>query len=627
MVTGELVSSMDHLVYVPICTRRISQQLSNSVLSTIAGPWHFAIAADPVDFNTVYIGGSSTLQTGSFFGDRGGGSLKAKTASGRLFRGDFAARAWAPLTHTGTASGSSPHGDSRALVFDARTGRLVHTNDGGVYVRTQPRSAAGDWLALNGDLCNSEMVSASVDARTGAVVAGLHDNGGFVASSSTRVDAADYQSGFLSGAQVSPGDGGFTVANADSGTLIVTTQGLSRMFATNADGAGLYPFFQTTFASMNPFYPVLLANAVDPQTMMTCIRRPVMTAGCFTIQLRTVARPVQPQPTKFSAEYWSAFAFGGRRGGAADASVFLGINNATVYTESKSGGKVAVAAPFRWGACDYLSVNPTDYFEALMVCHTEGTVPNAIGAVEPGPSSVYATTDFGQTWQNITGDLYAVSGVRHSVKARSALVIPLPSTAGGMPVSAYLVGTWRGVFVAFSDAPAQWRRLGTHAEFPTVFVTRMQFEPVFRTAGADLLLVATLGRGIWAMGGVVDLLARMRAGAACPAPRPLPPAYARAPVDCVVAEWSPPSACSAACGGGVTVSRRAVAVAPANGGAACPPDAQLRRFAVCANVACPGARWAREGQDVLVDELDVSAWLIGCASGIFIQDFICCELP
>ena len=466
----------------------------------------------------------------------------------------------------------------------------MHTNDGGVYVRTQPRSAAGDWLAINGDLSNSEMISASVDARTGAVVAGLHDNGGFVASAATRIDTTDYQSGFLSGAQVSPGDGGFTAVDVESGTLIVSSQGLTGVYATNADGAGLYPFLNFPFPSMNPFYPVLLANAAEPRTLLTCVRRPAASAGCFTIQLPTVARPVR-RVARFSADYWSAFAFGGRRGGAADASVFLGVSNATVYTESATSGTTSVPAPFRWGVCDYLAANPTDYFEALMVCHTEGTVPNAIGALEAGPSCVYATADFGQTWQNITGDLYAVSGARHSVKARSALVIPLgaSTTGGSVSISAYLVGTWRGVFVAFSDAPARWRRLGTNAEFPTVFVMRMQWEPAFRSTGADLLLVATLGRGIWAIGGVVDILARMRAGDACPAPRALPPAFARAPVDCVVSDWSPPSTCSAACGGGVTLSRRTVTVAPANGGAACPPDAQLRRWTLCANTACAGA--------------------------------------
>ena len=51
----------------------------------------------------------------------------------------------------GTISGSSPHADSREMVFDAN-GNLVEGDDGGIYRRTSPGSSAGDWFSINGNL-------------------------------------------------------------------------------------------------------------------------------------------------------------------------------------------------------------------------------------------------------------------------------------------------------------------------------------------------------------------------------------------------------------------------------------------------------------------------------------------
>ncbi|MEO1576021.1 MAG: sialidase family protein, partial [Pseudomonadota bacterium] len=110
------------------------------------GSIHFSLAIDPTDSNIVYVGGDRQPLT-----DEGGfpNAIGARDFSGRLFRGDISTPAgsqWAPLTHSGTAAVSSPHADSRDMAFDA-SGRLIESDDGGVYVRTDPRSALGAFHA------------------------------------------------------------------------------------------------------------------------------------------------------------------------------------------------------------------------------------------------------------------------------------------------------------------------------------------------------------------------------------------------------------------------------------------------------------------------------------------------
>jgi hypothetical protein len=101
------------------------------------------------------------------------------------------------------------------LVWDYKTGDVFHSNDGGLYKRTLPRTSQGDWYAcysicfvfvfvficilnfifrlalfryymllawmvrfsMNGDLAIGEFISASVDPSTNILLSGAQDNG------------------------------------------------------------------------------------------------------------------------------------------------------------------------------------------------------------------------------------------------------------------------------------------------------------------------------------------------------------------------------------------------------------------------------------------------------------------
>ena len=176
------------------------------------GGLHLSIAADPSNPGLVYIGGDR--QPGPF-----PNSLGAQTYSGRLFRGDATATPgsqWTPLTNSGTATNSSPHADSREMVFDA-IGNLIETDDAGVYRRTTPNSSSGDWFSLNGDLQTTEYHGVAYDTVSNIVIGGAQDTG------TTE--------------QVIPGvPTFFSVLTGDGGDVVVddvSTPGLSTRFSSH----------------------------------------------------------------------------------------------------------------------------------------------------------------------------------------------------------------------------------------------------------------------------------------------------------------------------------------------------------------------------------------------------------
>src|SRR5262249_40215966 len=85
-------------------------------------PVNFAIAIDPNNTNLVYVSG-----------DR----ITALPFTVSAFRINAKTLAVSSITDANTANGSTVHADSRDIAFDAN-GRLILTNDGGIYARTSP---------------------------------------------------------------------------------------------------------------------------------------------------------------------------------------------------------------------------------------------------------------------------------------------------------------------------------------------------------------------------------------------------------------------------------------------------------------------------------------------------------
>ena len=233
-----------------------------------------ALYIDPSNPNIVYVSGDR--QPGDLNGTNAN-SIGAKQYSGRIFRGIYDPKTgqttWEPLTHSGTLSNSSPHADSRSIFIDS-TGRLIQTDDGGIYARSNPQGK-GDWTSMNGNIAVSEVDSASWNPLANRAVIGMQDNG-----SAYQIIAGG------TWGSINGGDGGTNAVNfqtyASSGTAVIyaSYQYLGGLLRFRMDSKGdpitasktsLGPYINEggvkTYlrenTSLVPFYPTLTLNRTD----------------------------------------------------------------------------------------------------------------------------------------------------------------------------------------------------------------------------------------------------------------------------------------------------------------------------------------------------------------------------
>jgi hypothetical protein len=470
---------------------------------------NLALFADPVDPTVVYIGGTTQPVGGSGSFPN---SIGATGYTARLFRGSRTANSWTPLTHSGTTSNSAPHADARGFAYDYASGNLVHTNDGGIYIKTLPRSTVepkGDWFSVNGNLALAELLSASFHSPTNTLVMGAQDNGAIVTQpSETRGDGSTSGKVFMSG------DGGYTYIDTTNPTaprFFMTTQnlyGLSYALPTSiatcnnwysACGTSNWYAFNASHPlgqNPTPFQPYLAQHATMSSLVMVCISTPV--AACYNMTF----------PSSFvqlTSRSLDAYAFGGVAANEVpDANVIMGVRFNELYTRNTASAPNGVWATGKpWQVCATLAINPRDFNQALWSCD----------------SLVYYTANFGSSHQDITGNLQAAAGFREaSMLIFSTLIVPLPDNT-----VALIVGTSRGALVAFPPAVTTWMRVGTLAELPLTHVFKMEYDP-----SSDILTVATLGRSVYQMRTAAVVLQGYKTQT-CPFPQvlrdlnPMPP--------------------------------------------------------------------------------------------------------
>lgn len=137
---------------------------------------HFSLVTyEPGDGTTeIFIGG--VLNKELVFGSTGQSNY-----TGRLFIGLMDANLninWKPIVGNG-AYGTAPHADSRCMAIDAN-GDLLQGCDGGIYrfYRTSPETSnIRKWISINYNLRVSEVTSVGWDSKNNVAIAGLQDNG------------------------------------------------------------------------------------------------------------------------------------------------------------------------------------------------------------------------------------------------------------------------------------------------------------------------------------------------------------------------------------------------------------------------------------------------------------------
>lgn len=434
---------------------------------------HMSIVADPTDANIVYIGGDRQ----PFRAEEGLGppqfpnSIGARNFSGRLFRCDASlpeGSQCTPLTHVGTASNSSPHADSREMVFDA-AGNLIETDDGGIYKRLNPRSTAGDWISIIGDLEVSEQHDLSFDPLAGIVFVGTQDNDD---PHQNKTNDKDW----------------FVLLSGDGGDTAVDNQTMGPDASIRYDSAqGLQAFVRTFWNAGND----LLGFVFPPLT-------PINGSPAFAGQFVTPVELNSITPTRIilggANGTYETFDQGDTinristvvvNGSGIDAVSYGGLGNPELLVVG-SGVRLFIRTAAHPAPLTEVLTYP-GRLTANTVRDTVIDPDNANAIYLTNAQQVWQTLDGGATWNNLTGNIQSFQ----PIALRAIEYIPRADGSGSN--DALVVSTFTGVYVAYeSTGFTQWSPLGTG--LPNVGFLDLHY------SAADKTLVAgSLGRGAWKM--------------------------------------------------------------------------------------------------------------------------------
>jgi hypothetical protein len=470
------------------------------------GNIHFSIAVDPNDPFTVYVGGDSQEGDLSF---QSGNSIGARDFSGRLFRGDTRRTAignvmdpagvipflgyspqWEHLTHSnlvpempegGTRRGSAPHADSREITFDAN-GALIEVDDGGVYRRTSPRSNQGDWFSVNGDLQVTEIHSIAYDSNGNVLVGGSQDNGAVqqLSPANKRWEVVEVINQSITGTVVrsAPGDGG-DVAVDDS-----SIPGHSIRYISSQDfGAFRRQVYdaKNNLISEDLLTPNIVGNFVTPVVLNEVNRSRLAVGGSFGVfesfdRGNSFREVFGPENASFGVLGASQLAveYGGWRAGSSNPAVLYVGTDGEVFVRTEQTSNLRLTrAQFPGGYVWDIGLDTADWANAYVIDRDD----------------VYVTTNVGDTWKKVTGNLKAVGAGR----LRTVEFVRRGSSDGFV-----IVGTDAGVFATSDSNPGRWTEIGNLPHAP---IFDLEYD------GTDnVLAVGTMGRGAFLLRNALEAI-------------------------------------------------------------------------------------------------------------------------
>jgi hypothetical protein len=341
-------------------------------------------------------------------------------------------------------------------------------------LRTEPTNNEGDWISINGNLQITEQHNIAYDPLSNIIISGNQDTG-------TSQQSA---SGSLAWDTVSQADGGDVAvsvdpANSSQSVRYSSFQNLGGFARRVYDAQGnrvdtVYPELKVEGggAPHEPsFVNPVAANQVDATRLLLGGMNGLYEStnqGDTIVQVNTFA-------TIFGAG--NALVYGGRSSGV--------DNPDLIYAASCCTDDGVTIARRTTAGIDTVQIQGADTPRGVVADPEEWKT-----VFVTDPDQVFMSTNAGDAWTDITGDLVNsfgtldIRGIEYvRIGARGAL----------------LVGTLNGVYVSFDEDYTQWSLLGSG--LPNTQVFDMDFN-----LADDVLVAATQGRGAWKIEKVSEAL-------------------------------------------------------------------------------------------------------------------------
>ncbi len=169
-----------------------------------------------------------------------------------------------------------------------------------------------------------------------------------------------------------------------------------------------------------------------------------------------------------------AIDYGGRSGGSSNPGVaYVGDIFGEVHVRSFSGGPFVATDPGFGGTITDVIMDPEEWRTAFAI----------------DSDQVFSTINAGSVWADITGNLASLGATMF----RSLEYVSSAAT------DALLLGSNAGVFVSLVSSLGSWFSLGT--DLPNAPVFDLDYD-----ATDDVLVAGTMGRGVWTLNNVTNLL-------------------------------------------------------------------------------------------------------------------------
>jgi photosystem II stability/assembly factor-like uncharacterized protein len=398
--------------------------------------------------------------------------------------------AWANLTHVygcnPISAASHVHPDQHAMAFHAANPQLLYfVNDGGVYRSSNGAASDGtcsannanSWQNLNSTLGSmGEFVWFSHDVNDeNIVLGGTQDNG-----SPAWTDGA--------WGAVNSGDGGYNEIDPSNSSVWYTSNFFLSIQRCSAGASCDTPAFATVIDNQkaagdaSSFYAPYMLDPRDPRKMIAATCRVwrgaadgtgwpgTNNSNALSFNLDAAS---DSQCSSLNTMISALAAGGPATLSGASSVIYAGRENGTIFVSTASDGG---PASFVDRSATLLSGHYKIGSIAMDANDTSGNT--ALAAVMGfGVGHVWRTTDAGQNWANISGNL-------PDAPADSVLVDPVNPNH-------IFVGTDAGIFET-RDTGATWSDMG--GGLPNVPATRLL---LFDGQGVRKLRASTYGRGIW----------------------------------------------------------------------------------------------------------------------------------